>query len=156
MRNATEQLRERQSLALGIPGFGLEGFRGGHRQALRARRFAELAQSESGVIRFDEVETLCVMSEDPDLLADYLQRKLGPLAGDSDNLQRLRETVLAWLREGGNASRAAERLHTHKNTVRHRLRRATQLLGHPLDEDRLGLELALTMLARVGSRDSAE
>ncbi len=152
---ATEQLREGQSLSLSIAGSGLEGFRGGHRQALRARRFAELSQAERGVVRFDEVETLCVMSEDPQLLADFVERKLGALAAGSPNARRLRETVLVWLREGGNASRAAERLRTHKNTVRNRVQRAEELIGRPLEEDRLGLELALTMVQRVGSPGDA-
>ncbi len=155
-RTVAEQLREGQGLALSLPGSGLEGFRGGHRQALRARRFAELSQAgRGGVVRFDEVETLCVMSEDPELLADFVERKLGALASESRNTRRLRETVLVWLREGGNASRAAERLRTHKNTVRNRVQRAEELIGRPLEDDRLGLELALTMVQRVGSPGSA-
>jgi len=154
-RRAAEQLREGQSLSLSIAGGGLEGFRGGHRQALRARRFAELSQAECGVVRFDEVETLCVMSEDPELLTDFVERKLGALAAASPNARRLRETVLVWLREGGNASRAAERLQTHKNTVRNRVQRAEELIGRPLEDDRLGLELALTMVQRVGAPGGA-
>jgi DNA-binding PucR family transcriptional regulator len=154
-RRAAEQLREGQSLSLSIASRGLEGFRGGHRQALRARRFAELSQAECGVVRFDEVETLCVMSEDPELLADFVERKLGALAAASPNARRLRETVLVWLREGGNASRAAERLQTHKNTVRNRVQRAEELIGRPLEDDRLGLELALTMVQRVGAPGAA-
>ena len=150
-RCAADQLREGQSLALSIPASGLEGFRGGHRQALRVRRFAELSQAAPGVVRFDEVETLCVMSEDPKLLAGFVERKLGRLAAESHAVRRLRETVLVWLREGGNASRAAESLQTHKNTVRNRVQRAEELIGRPLDEDRLGLELALTMVQRAGS-----
>jgi DNA-binding PucR family transcriptional regulator len=155
-RRAAEQLRDGQGLALSIPGTGLEGFRGGHRQALRARRFAELSQADRGVVRFDEVETLCVMSEDPELLADFVERKLGALATESANARRLRETVLVWLREGGNASRAAERLRTHKNTVRNRVQRAEDLIGRPLEDDRLGLELALTMVQRVGASGNSE
>jgi DNA-binding PucR family transcriptional regulator len=154
-RSAAEQLRERQGLSLSIAGRGLEGFRGGHRQALRARRFAELSQAERGIVRFDEVETLCVMSEDPELLADFVERKLGALAAGSPNARRLRETVLVWLHEGGNVSRAAERMQTHKNTVRNRLQRAEELVGRALEEDRLGLELALTMMQRVGSSGGA-
>jgi DNA-binding PucR family transcriptional regulator len=146
------QLHDGQGLALSIPGRGLEGFRGGHRQALRAQRFAELSQGARGVVRFDEVETLCVMSEDPELLAEFVARKLGPLAATSSSARRLRETLLVWLREGGSASRAAECLRTHKNTVRNRVQRAEELLGRPLEGDRLGLELALTVLQRVGSR----
>ena len=105
------------------------------------------------MVRFDEVETLCVMSEDPKLLAGFVERKLGRLAAEGHAARRLRETVLVWLREGGNASRSAECLKTHKNTVRNRVQRAEELIGRPLDEDRLGLELALTMVQRVGAAE---
>lgn len=151
-RSVAPHLHDGQGLALSIPSKGLEGFRGGHRQALRAQRFAELSQGARGVVRFDEIETLCVMSEDPELLAEFVARKLGPLAATSSSARRLRETLLVWLHEGGSASRAAESLRTHKNTVRNRVQRAEDLLGRPLEEDRLGLELALTVLQRVGSR----
>jgi DNA-binding PucR family transcriptional regulator len=151
-RSAARRLRDGQGLALSIPGTGLEGFRGGHRQALRARHFAELSQTVHGVVRFDEVETLCVMSEDPELLADFVERKLGALAATTSSAQRLRETLLVWLREGCSASRAAECLRMHKNTVRNRVQRAEALIGRPLEDDRLGLQLALTMVQRVGSR----
>jgi hypothetical protein len=62
----------------------------------------------------------------------------------------LRETLLAWLAEGGNARRAAERLHAHKNTVLYRLQRAQRLLGRPLDQDRGALELALSAVRALG------
>ena len=65
---------------------------------------------------------------------------------------RLRETLLAWLAEGANARRAAERLHAHKNTVLYRLQRAQRLLGRSLDEGRGDLELALRAREALGPR----
>lgn len=149
---ASEHLRDGQGIALGLPGAGLEGFRSSHRQARRARRLAELARTPPGLIRFDEVETLCLMNEDPELVGDYVRRKLGPLAANDPVTERLRETVLVWLQEGGNARLAAARLTAHKNTIHYRVQRAEELLGHPLSKDRLGLELALTLAERVGLR----
>jgi DNA-binding PucR family transcriptional regulator len=145
-------LREGQGVALGLPGQGLEGFRWSHRQARRARRLAELAQAPAGVIRFDEVETLCLIGEDAELMTDFMRRTLGGLVAEDPATRRMRESVLAWLREGGNAPRAALRLHTHKNTVLYRLQRAEEVLGHPLEQDRLALELALTLAERLGLR----
>jgi uncharacterized protein (DUF924 family) len=145
-------LQEGQAVALGLPGLGLEGFRSSHRQALRARRLAELAQAPAGVIRFDEVDTLCMFGEDPELIGDFMRRKLGGLAASDPNTERLRENVLVWLRAGCNSTRAAARLDTHKNTVLYRLQRAEEALGHPLEDDRLGLELALTLAERLGLR----
>jgi DNA-binding PucR family transcriptional regulator len=149
---AARHLQGHQGVALGLPGLGLEGLRSSHRQALRARRLAELTQAPAGVIRFDEVETLCMINEDAELIGDFMRRKLGPLAADDLATERLRENVLAWLREGGNSPRAAARLDSHKNTVLYNVRRAEEILGHPLEEDRLGLELALTLAERVGLR----
>jgi DNA-binding PucR family transcriptional regulator len=151
-RAASRHLQEGQGVALGLAGNGLEGFRASHRQALRARRLAELAQAPVGVIRFDEVDTLCMFGQDPELIADFMRRKLGGLAADDPKTERLRESALVWLRQGSNSSRAATLLHTHKNTVRDRVQRAEEVLGHPLDEDRLGLELALTLAERLGLR----
>jgi DNA-binding PucR family transcriptional regulator len=149
---AALHLQDGQGAALGLPGDGLDGFRSSHRQARRARRLAELAQAPAGLIRFDEVETLCMIGEDAELMADFMRRKLGGLAAADPATRRVRESVLAWLREGGNAPRAAARLHTHKNTVLYRLQRAEEILGHPPEDDRLGLELALTLAERLGLR----
>jgi hypothetical protein len=97
-------------------------------------------------------DLLALVREDPELIGDFMRRKLGGLAGDDPATERLRESVLVWLREGSNATVAATRLHTHKNTVRYRLQKAEEALGHPLNEDRLGLELALTLAVRFGLR----
>jgi DNA-binding PucR family transcriptional regulator len=151
-RAAAAHRQDGQSVAFGLPGGGLEGFRSSHRQALRARRLAELAEAPVGVIRFDEVDTLCMFGEDPELIGDFMRRKLGGLVAEDAKTERLRESVLVWLREGCNSTRAAARLFTHKNTVLSRLQRAEEALGHPLQEDRLGLELALTLVERLGLR----
>jgi DNA-binding PucR family transcriptional regulator len=146
---AGSHLQEGQSLSLGLPGAGLEGFRAGHRQALRAVRLAELSHADESVIRFDEVEILCVMSEDPEALGEFVEHKLGALAAADENAALLRETVLIWLREDRSARRAADRLSTHRNTVLNRVQRAEELVGRSLCEDRLGLELALVMVERI-------
>jgi hypothetical protein len=144
-------LARAQGVALGTPAQGIEGFRLGHREAMEARRVAELGES-SGVIRYDEVEAVALLSADLEGMARFVRRTLGRLAAGDDATARLRETVLAWLAEGANARRAADRLHAHKNTVLYRLQRARELLGRALDEDRGNLQLALTAMARLGSR----
>jgi len=144
-------LGEGQCVALALPGRGIDGFRIGHEEAVRARRVAELG-GRTGVVRYDEVEAVSLLSEDLDRLSRFVRRTLGPLAGDGATNRRLRETLLAWLAEGGNARRAAERLHAHKNTVLYRLQRAQQLLGRPLDEKRGDLELALSAMRDLGPR----
>jgi DNA-binding PucR family transcriptional regulator len=146
-----ESLADGQGVALGTPEKGLPGFRRGHDEAVQARRIAELG-GRDGVVRYDEVELVALASADLDRLARFVARTLGPLAADDDATTRLRETLLAWLAEGGNARRAAERLHAHKNTVLYRLHRAEQQLGRPLDEDRGALELAIRAVDVLGPR----
>jgi DNA-binding PucR family transcriptional regulator len=147
----SESLGPSQGVALGLPAAGLEGFRVGHQEAMQARRVAELG-GRTGVVRYDRVEAVSLVSDDLDRVARFVQRTLGPLTADDDATARLRETLLAWLAEGGNARRAAERLHAHKNTVLYRLQRAQQILGRPLDEGRGDLELALSALQCLGGR----
>jgi DNA-binding PucR family transcriptional regulator len=146
-----QSLAAGQGVALGTPEYGLPGFRRGHDEALHARRIAELG-SHAGVVRYDEVELVSLASADLERLGRFVRRTLGPLCADDDGTARLRETLLAWLSEGGNARRAAERLHAHKNTVLYRLQRAQLLLGRPLDEDRGALELAIRAVDRLGPR----
>ena len=146
-----ESLAAGQGAALGTPAAGLDGFRDGHAEALQARRIAELGQ-RAGVVRYDEIELVSLVSADLDRLARFVQRTLGPLTADDETTARLRQTILAWLAEGGNARRAAERLHAHKNTVLYRLQRAQLLLGRPLDQDRGALELAVRAVDCLGAR----
>jgi DNA-binding PucR family transcriptional regulator len=150
-----DALSEREGVALGTAGQGLAGFRLGHQEALHARRIAELGAA-TGVVRYDEVEAVSLLSADPDRLARFVRRTLGGLIADDPATARLRETLLAWLAEGGNARRAAERLHAHKNTVLYRLQRAQLIIGRPLDRDRGELELALAALQRLGPRVSGQ
>ena len=135
-------LRPGQGVALGTPGTGLDGFRAGHREATEARRVAGLA-GRTGVVRYEEVEAVALLVDDRERVGRFVERVLGPIAAGDEGCARLRETLLAWLDEGGNARRAAERLHTHKNTVLYRLQRAQGILGRDLEAGRGELELAL-------------
>jgi DNA-binding PucR family transcriptional regulator len=82
---------------------------------------------------------------DEHAIDDFVTRELGALAGPEHAL--LRETLRVYLDCGGSAPRAASTLRTHRNTVLYRLRHAAPLVGHPLDERRLELALALRLEA---------
>lgn len=76
------------------------------------------------------------------LLVDHLTdvrtwagRALGDLMRDDEATVRLRETVQVFLDARGSSTDAAARLHVHKNTVHYRVRKAEELLGHPLTEN---------------------
>ena len=80
-----------------------------------------------------------------------VERELGGLADPDPALDRLRETVAAFLAHGASVELAAAELFVHKNTVRYRVARAEELLGHPLSQRRTEVAVALACLERFGT-----
>jgi hypothetical protein len=148
--------------AFGAVGAGVAGFRRTHRQALGAHAVA-LAAGRSGprMTSFGDVAPLALMSGSIELLRAWVLETLGPLADDDDHNARLRDTLRVFLQEKGSYKATAERLILHKNSVQYRVRKAAEALGHPIDEHRLQVELALlasqwlgaTVLRPVGGTD---
>ncbi|WP_340379878.1 helix-turn-helix domain-containing protein [Streptomyces sp. SS7] len=148
-------LREHPALrvAVGEPSPGLDGFRQTFRDAQRAR---DVAATGSGPDRALVLHSQVALAG---LLVDHLtdvrawaERVLGGLMHDDEAAVRLRETVQVFLNAGGSFTDAAARLHVHKNTVHYRVRKAEELLGHPLTENRLDIEVALLACAQLGLR----
>jgi DNA-binding PucR family transcriptional regulator len=125
-------------------GAGVSGFRRTHRQALGAYAVA-LAAGPSGqrLTSFTEVAPLALMSSSVELLRAWVHETLGSLADDDDHHARLRDTLRVFLQENGSFKATAERLIMHKNSVQYRVHKAEEALGHPVDQNRLHLELAL-------------
>jgi hypothetical protein len=80
-------------------------------------------------------------------LADRLARsRLAPLAELTPaGRERMEETALAFVQQGGNAAAMARALHLHPQTIRYRLTRMRELFGDQLEDPdaRFELELAL-------------
>jgi hypothetical protein len=144
------------SVALGEAAPGLTGFRGSHREALRARTVAEAAGADGAdghrVTAFGEVGVAALLAENLDALGTWVTRTLGDLATDDEATARLRETVRVFLETGGSFTDAASRLHLHKNTVHYRVRKAEEVRGRPFSADRLDVEVALLACLRLGRR----
>ena len=136
-----ERLTGGLRIALGPPARGLAGFRGSLRDAIRARAVAETAGLT--VVTFDEVAIAGLLTEQSDDLHRWIGRVLGDLAADDPATRQLRDTVRVFLESGGSFTHAAAQLHLHKNTVHYRVRKAEELRGRPLTENRLDLEVAL-------------
>ncbi|WP_293040297.1 helix-turn-helix domain-containing protein [Mycobacterium sp.] len=134
-------------VAIGRSGRDVIGFRQSHLEALAARRIGLADPRRPACTRYDDVEVVSLLSHDERAMRALIAHELGGLAADGPGLDALRATALTYLRSG-SASAAARELGTHKNTIRHRIERIEQLLGHPIDEHRLQLQLAL-MLAEV-------
>lgn len=138
-------------LAIGEPARHLDGFRATHGEALRAQVVAETAVPPHRVTRFAEVRLSALLSENVEDLRAWVGRALGGLVTEDEPTARLRDTVRTYLESGGNSVETAERLHIHRNTVRYRVRRAEEVRGRPLNEERIDLEVALVVCAQLGS-----
>lgn len=135
-------LREHKArLAVGTPVEGLAGFVTSHEEALAAHEVA--ARSTSCVLtRYEHVELASLLDCSP-RVDRFMLRVLGGLAGADDATQRLRETVAAFLANGGNVEDCARQLCVHRNTVRYRISQAEELLGRPVNK--LGGELGVAL-----------
>lgn len=125
----------------------MSGFRRSHLEALAAQRIALADPRWLACTLYDDVEVVSLLSQDQQAMRALINHELAGLAADDPGLVALRATALAYLRSG-SATAAARELGAHKNTIRHRLERIERLIGHPIDERRIQLELAL-MLAEV-------
>jgi hypothetical protein len=101
------------------------------------------------VVHIDDVRAHTILlqiidwaSENEELTQGKLERLL---AHDQERGTSYRETLRAYLDAAGDIRVAAERLHIHANTLRHRIRRLVEVSGIDLDDpdERLVTELQL-------------
>ncbi|MBN6042201.1 CdaR family transcriptional regulator [Amycolatopsis sp. 195334CR] len=138
-------------VAVGEPGSGVEGFRRTHRQAARVHGLAVAAGDDCDrAMTFRDVGAMALMASDLTATRMWVEETLGELALDDEQHERLRETLRVFLTVGSSYTAAAERLLMHKNSVQYRVRRAQELLGKPVADNRLDVELALNLCHRLG------
>jgi DNA-binding PucR family transcriptional regulator len=142
-------------VASGLPGDGVAGFRRSHEQAITAERAGRTTEpGAAGLCRlydYGDLELMILLGDDAEATADFVRRELGPLAADNRSMAALRETVRCLLDNERGVAITAKHLHIAKNTVVYRVKKAEQLLGRSLREDRLRLHLALYLASRLGS-----
>jgi DNA-binding PucR family transcriptional regulator len=127
-------------VALSSTAAGMDGFRRSHLEALTVQRMIARLASPRQLVTYDEVELVALLTADPE---DFIRRTLGSLASAGSEIT---ESVRVYIVSGCNASRAAARLYTHRNTLLRRLARADELLPRPLAENILNVGVALEML----------
>lgn len=130
-------------VALGNAARGIEGFRRSHQDAVEVRRLVARLGTSAQLVTFEEVQLAALVTRDEARAEEFVARVLGDLASAP---VELRETVRTYLEVLGNASAAAARLFTHRNTVLRRLARADELLPRPLAQDPLRVGVALEVL----------
>jgi sugar diacid utilization regulator len=162
-RTATAILRE---LEAALPGFTVTVARSRHAadpadlhragaEALlaanvaEARGLAELSFEETGAYRL----LLPAMSEDPTELQGFFDETVAPLVAYDDQYEtELVRTLETFLDADGNVAGAAERLFTHRHTVRYRLERVKELtsLDVSSSDGRERLSLGLKAMRVLG------
>ncbi|OSC40090.1 PucR family transcriptional regulator [Mycobacterium decipiens] len=135
-------------IAIGTTGSGVEGFRRSHLEALATQRTLSRLQSNQRVAFFSDVKMVALITQNPNAASEFITSTLGDLESASPDLQT---TLLTFINEQCNASRAAKRLYTHRNTFLRRLESAQRLLPRPLDHTSVHVAVALEALRWRGN-----
>jgi DNA-binding PucR family transcriptional regulator len=139
------------SMAFGAPGHGLTGFRRTHRDAADAAKVAIVSHRRHGsVVRFHAVELAALLAGDLERTRRFVHERLGELATDDDESQRLRATLMLYLEENGSRVATAKRIGVHPNTVANRIRTCREILGRDVRHDQVPLLVALTLASTLG------
>jgi sugar diacid utilization regulator len=162
-RVATAMLRE---LEAALPGFSVTVARSRHAgdpadlhragaEALlaanvaEARGLTELSFEQTGAYRL----LLPAMSEDPSELEGFFNETVAPLAAYDDQYEtELVRTLETFLDADGNVAGTAERLFTHRHTIRYRLERVKELTSLDVNstDGRERLSLGLKAMRVLG------
>ncbi|HEY4418894.1 MAG TPA: helix-turn-helix domain-containing protein [Pseudonocardia sp.] len=101
------------------------------------------------VLAHRDVALEILLLREPERARGFVRAGLRALADDTAEAARLRETLYVSFRLGTHVA-TAERLQLHEHTVRNRLHRAEEHIGHPLHERRTELQVALRLLRLLG------
>ncbi|MGU3502494.1 PucR family transcriptional regulator [Mycobacterium sp. C31M] len=130
----------RWKVAVGSHGHGLDGFRTSHLDAVITQRMMARMNTPHGVATFDDVEGVLLLTSSPDRADRFVAHTLGPLENAHPEL---RESVRAYLSHQCNASKAADSLYSHRNTVLRRVKHADELLPRTIEDNALNIAMAL-------------
>jgi DNA-binding PucR family transcriptional regulator len=136
-------------IAIGPTAGGVDGFRRSHFDAITTQQLMARLRSQQQIALFTDVQLVALITADTDRAAEFVKHTLGDLESAGTELQ---ETVRTFVDEQCNASRAAARMYTHRNTLLRRLARADELLPRPLAESSVNVAVALDVLRWRGNR----
>lgn len=126
-------------------GMGLPGFRRSLTQAQDVEQVrAAWGAGAPRAIHYADVALEVLLMQNRDLARRFVQAELRALAEPRPEDARLRETLEASFRYGSHVA-TAEQLGLHEHTVRNRLQKAEQKLGHGWGERRTETQVALRL-----------
>jgi PucR C-terminal helix-turn-helix domain len=115
--------------------------------ALRAAQAG--AVPDGGLRRVDDHLADLLLLEGHSLVTRIAARRLAPLGELTEKArERMRETALAYVRQGGNAVAMADELHVHAQTARNRIGHLRELFGDQLDDPDVRFELEIALRHR--------
>lgn len=129
--------------AVGRPGYGLDGFRSSHQDALAAHALLTRVGSARRFTAYADVELADSLTKDREGALRFVEKTLGPLAEADAELQ---QALLTYVQCGFNATRAAARLYLHRNTVERRVTRADELSTVKIEDNPTNVAAALLVL----------
>ncbi len=141
-------LRSRPGIAAGVSSVvrGIARTEVAYREALTTLRTIEPAVP--AVVSYDERLPDALLLGSPEVAQRLVNVWLGAvLALPVAEHTALLETLEVWVASGGSATRTAERLPCHRNTVLNRVRRVADLTGLSLGDGAPPMELALALRA---------
>jgi DNA-binding PucR family transcriptional regulator len=136
-------------LAIGSWGEGVDGFRRTHDHAVETQRLMQ-SNNAHRVACYDDVAAVLLLARDEARLREFIYATLGPLASGP---QDLRDTLRMFIHQRYNASRTAELLFTHRNTILQRVRRAEDRLPVTLDRHGTNVGIALDAMHWLNLQD---
>ena len=130
-------------ISFGSGGKGIDGFRRAHLDAQAAQRVLGRLESNIQLVSYERVRLMAFLSKDAKSIQHYSEHVLGELAQAPATV---RQSLHAFLECGCNATEAAKKLHTHRNTLLRRLSKAEEMLPRPLADNRIQVAVALGAL----------
>jgi len=132
-----------------------------YRAGQEARLAANVGEAEGErILAFEDTGAyrllLPAMSEDPAELQRFYSETVEPLVAYDDQYETgLLVTIETYLENDGNVAATAQRLFTHRHTIRYRLERARDLCGHDITStegrEKLGLGLKAMRVLGIAS-----
>jgi DNA-binding PucR family transcriptional regulator len=136
-------------LAIGSLDEGVDGFRRTHDHAVETQRLVQ-SNNAHRVACYDDVAAVLLLARDEARLREFIYATLGSLASGP---QDLCDTLRMFIHQRYNASRTAELLFTHRNTILQRIRRAEDRLPVTLDRHGTNVGIALDAMHWLNLQD---
>ena len=132
------------SCGLGSVEQGLSGIRGTYTASFRAKKTGALLFPGKNYYTWQEMQPFCTLEE---VLSQRGARVFAGALSMVKNREIL-DTLTCYYECDGRMELVAERMHTHRNTIKYRLHRLQELTGLDLKNPKDNFKLYLAVLAR--------